>query len=60
MNSSVERSELLSPSFQLPAAGKITLAFDALSFDQAGACLEGVIRRKEGRDEAGDEKQGRS
>ncbi len=38
-DSSFERSQLLSPEFTLPAAGAMTLSFDALAFDQAGACL---------------------
>jgi hypothetical protein len=34
----LEFSRLLSPRVQLPAAGSISLSFDALSYDEAGAC----------------------
>jgi hypothetical protein len=38
-NSSVEGSQLLSPPVSLPQGGTIRLAFDALSFDEAGGCV---------------------
>ncbi len=41
-NSSRERSRLMSPPIALPAATSSKLVFDALSFDEGGACLEGL------------------
>jgi len=38
-NSSIEGSQLLGPPVVLPATGVIRLAFDALSFDEAGRCV---------------------
>lgn len=38
-NSSIEGSQLLGPPVALPAGGVIRLAFDALSFDEAGRCV---------------------
>ena len=39
IDSALERSKLLSPPIALPASGAFWLSFDALSFDEAGACL---------------------
>jgi len=37
--SSFEHSKLISPPFAIPATGAVVLSFDALSHDEAGACL---------------------
>jgi len=42
-DSSVEHSELLSPPFGLPATGRAVLAFDTLSYDEPGPCLETAL-----------------
>jgi hypothetical protein len=38
-DSSTEGSQLLGPPVQLPASGRTVLSFDAVSHDEAGACL---------------------
>ncbi|HXU10955.1 MAG TPA: FG-GAP-like repeat-containing protein [Candidatus Binatia bacterium] len=38
-DSSMERSQLLGPPVALPSTGRTVLSFDALSRDEAGACL---------------------
>ncbi len=38
-DSSTERSQLLGPAVTLPATGRTVLTFDAVSHDEAGACL---------------------
>jgi len=42
--SSRELSQLLSPVVTLPGTGTMTLSFDALSYDEAGACLASGAR----------------
>ncbi len=39
VDSSIERSKLLSPPIAMPAVGSLVLSFDALSFDEAGRCF---------------------
>ena len=49
-DSSTEKSELLSPPVVLPASASITLAFDALSFDEAGRCLPALFFNVDAKD----------